>query len=152
MVQSDQSACLNSVTRPTTASTRDHESIGFTRCSWNPAFKASWRSSSRASEVSAAAAHGPAAQPGGCAFAFLGSPTVSGSRQTDKPNVILYIIDGGGADYMSLYGYNRRTIPTLEKLAAEGAVFEHAYSTATWTKPSTTSFMTSLHNSVFGNT
>jgi arylsulfatase A-like enzyme len=84
--------------------------------------------------------------------AFWGSPTLSGSRRADKPNVILYIIDGGGADYMSVYEYNRRTTPNLEQLAAEGAVFEHAYSTATWTKPSTTSFMTSLHNSVLGNT
>jgi arylsulfatase A-like enzyme len=66
--------------------------------------------------------------------------------------VILYVIDGGGADYMSVYGYNRRTTPNLEKLAAEGAVFEHAYSTSSWTKQSTASFMTSLHNSVLGNT
>lgn len=84
--------------------------------------------------------------------AFWGAPTLSGSRRTDKPNVILYIIDGAGADYMSVYGYNRRTTPTLEKLAAEGAVFEHAYSNSSWTKPSTASFMTSLHNSVTGNT
>jgi arylsulfatase A-like enzyme len=82
--------------------------------------------------------------------AFWGSPTLSGTRRTDRPNVILYIIDGGGADYMSVYGYNRRTTPNLERLAAEGAVFEHAYSTSSWTGPSTTSFMTALHASVLG--
>jgi arylsulfatase A-like enzyme len=86
------------------------------------------------------------------AVAFWGSPMISGSRRTDAPNVIFYIIDGGGSDQMSLYGYNRRTTPNLERLAREGAVFEHAYSTALWTGPSTATFMTSLHNSVLGNT
>ena len=90
-----------------------------------------------------------AAQPG--TVAFWGAPTVSGRRSSNKPNVIFYVIDGGGADQMSLYGYNRRTTPNLERLASEGAVFEHAYSNASWTKPSTASFMTSLHSSVLGN-
>jgi hypothetical protein len=82
--------------------------------------------------------------------ALWAAPTLSGVRSTDRPNVILYVIDGGGADHMSAYGYNRRTTPNLERLAAEGAIFENAYSNATWTKPSTMSFMTSLQNSVLG--
>jgi arylsulfatase A-like enzyme len=82
--------------------------------------------------------------------ALWGAPTVSGARQTDKPNVVFYIIDGAGADYMSVYGYNRRTTPNLERLAAEGAVFERAYSNSDWTRPSTPSFLTSLQHSVLG--
>ncbi len=78
------------------------------------------------------------------------APTLTGARVIEKPNVIFYIIDAGGADYMSVYGYNRRTTPNLERIAAEGAVFEHAYSNSTWSKPSTPSFMTSLHHSVLG--
>jgi len=89
-----------------------------------------------------------AQRPG--AVALWAAPTLSGARRTDKPNVVLYIIDGAGAEYMSVYGYNRRTTPNLERLAAEGALFEHAYSNARWTKPSTMSFMTSLHHSVLG--
>ncbi len=83
-------------------------------------------------------------------LAFWGAPTLSGPRTTDKPNVIFYVIDGAGAEYMSMYGYNRRTTPNLERLAAEGAVFERAYSNASWTRPSTASFMTSLQHSVLG--
>ena len=82
--------------------------------------------------------------------ALWAAPTLSGSRVSDKPNVIFYVIDAGGADYMSVYGYNRSTTPTLERLAAEGAVFERAYSNSSWTGPSTRSFMTSLQNSVLG--
>ncbi len=51
---------------------------------------------------------------------------------------------------MSVYGYNRRTTPNIERLAAEGAVFERAYSNSDWTRPSTASFMTSLQHSVLG--
>ena len=84
--------------------------------------------------------------------ALWAAPTLTGARATDIPNIIFYVIDGGGADYMSVYGYNRRTTPFIEQLAAEGAVFERAYSNSSWSKPSTTSFMTSLQNSVLGNT
>jgi arylsulfatase A-like enzyme len=81
---------------------------------------------------------------------FWSVPTLSGTRSSNKPNVIFYIIDGGGADYMSVYGYNRRTTPNLEKIAAEGAIFERAYSNSSWTRPSTVSFLTSLQHSVLG--
>jgi len=82
--------------------------------------------------------------------ALWAAPTLSGVRTTDKPNVIFYVIDGGSADYMSVYDFNRRTTPNLEKLAAEGALFEDAYANASWTRPSTLSFLTSLQHSVMG--
>ena len=87
------------------------------------------------------------------AVALWGAPILSGTDHRQggqRPNVIFYVIDGGGADLMSVYGYNRRTTPFLEQLAAEGVVFERAYSNSTWTQPSTASFMTSLHHSVLG--
>jgi arylsulfatase A-like enzyme len=89
-----------------------------------------------------------AERPGG--LSLWTAPTLSGGRADSKPNVILYIIDGACADFMSLYGYNRRTTPNLERLAAEAAVFEHAYSNATWTKISNPSFMTSQYNGILG--
>ena len=84
------------------------------------------------------------------AVALWAAPTLTGAGGTEKPNVIFYVIDGGAADYMSVYGYNRRTTPNIERLAAEGAVFERAYSNSDWTRPSTASFMTSLQHSVLG--
>ena len=82
--------------------------------------------------------------------ALWGAPTVTAGGQSPLPNVVFYVFDGGAADYMSVYGYNRRTTPTLERLAQEGVVFERAYSNSTWTLPSTASFMTSLQTSVTG--
>lgn len=89
-----------------------------------------------------------AGKPG--TVALWASPTLSGAARASRPNVILYVIDAGGAEYMSAYGYNRRTTPHLERLAAEGAIFENAYSNNTWSKPSTTSFMTGLQHTVLG--
>ncbi len=82
--------------------------------------------------------------------ALWGAPTLTGAGAARLPNVIFYVIDGGAADFMSLYGYNRRTTPNIDRLAADGVVFERAYSNSSWTRPSTASFMTSLQNSVMG--
>lgn len=84
------------------------------------------------------------------AVALWGAPIVSGDRPIDRPNVIFYVIDGGDADFMSLYEYQRPTTPFLEELAGEGVLFTRAHSNSTWTEPSTASFMTSLHHSVLG--
>ena len=74
----------------------------------------------------------------------------AGSSESGRPNIIFYVIDGGAADQMSVYGYNRRTTPNLERIGAAGAVFEYAYSNSSWSKTSTPSFMTSLQHSVLG--
>lgn len=94
-----------------------------------------------------------AAAPG---IALWASPTISAGAGADpgsapkRPNVIFYVIDGASAGLMSVYGYERPTTPNLERIAAEGVLFERAHSNATWTMPSTASFMTSLHHSVLG--
>ena len=95
---------------------------------------------------------GPKAARAGT-VALWAAPTMSAGSAGGAgrpPNVILYVIDAGGAEYTSAYGYNRRTTPNLERLAAAGALFENAYSNSTWSKPSTTSFMTGLQHTVLG--
>jgi len=59
-----------------------------------------------------------------------------------SPNVLLIIWDTVRAASLSLYGYDRRTTPTLERLARDGVAFERAYSTAPWTAPSHASLFT----------
>ncbi len=53
-----------------------------------------------------------------------------------RPNIVLITLDTVRAASLSLYGYERRTTPHLERLAARGVVFDHAYTTAPWTLPS----------------
>jgi arylsulfatase A-like enzyme len=85
-----------------------------------------------------------------CLLAVPGCRGSATKAHAPKPNVILYVIDGAAAERMSVYGYERRTTPYLELLAAEGAVFDNAYSNSSFTKTSVPSFMTSLHSSVLG--
>ncbi len=110
------------------------------------------RWSGRDVTLSLVAAAADEAAPG---IAFWASPTLSSAAAEPRaarelPDVVFYVIDGASAGYMSVYGYERPTTPNLERIAAEGVVFENAYSNATWTMPSTASFMTSLHHSVLG--
>ncbi len=52
-----------------------------------------------------------------------------------QPNVLIIIIDALRADHLSAYGYARPTTPNLEEFAAEGILFEKAFSTSHWTLP-----------------
>lgn len=63
----------------------------------------------------------------------------------DPPNVILVCLDTVRADHLGTYGYERRTTPALDALAARSQVFARASSTAGWTKPSVPSFLTGTY-------
>lgn len=65
--------------------------------------------------------------------------------RTGAPNVLLIILDTVRAASLSLYGNPRPTTPNFERLAPDGVVFEHAYSTAPWTLPSHASMFTGLY-------
>jgi len=53
-----------------------------------------------------------------------------------RTNVLLIVLDTVRASDLSLYGYERRTTPRLERLARESVVFDRAYAPAPWTLPS----------------
>lgn len=71
------------------------------------------------------------------ALSKLPPPAISNS-----PNVILITLDTVRAESLSVYGYERKTTPQLEKFAQDGAVFEQAITTASWTLPSHASMLT----------
>ncbi len=60
------------------------------------------------------------------------------------PNILLVVVDTLRADRLGIYGYSRNTSPTLDKLAASGALVEFAYSDSSWTRPSVASIYTGL--------
>jgi hypothetical protein len=59
-----------------------------------------------------------------------------------RPNVLLIVIDTLRADHLGVYGYERTTSPALDALAANGLLFERAFSQSSWTKPATASLLT----------
>jgi len=58
--------------------------------------------------------------------------------------VVLVTLDTLRADHLSCYGYPRPTAPFLARLAAEGIVFENAFTASAHTGPSHASLLTSL--------
>jgi len=65
-------------------------------------------------------------------------------RQPRKLNLLLITVDTLRADHMSLYGYERRTTPHLERWLGGGRIFDRAYATETSTTPSVVSILTGL--------
>lgn len=74
-------------------------------------------------------------------------PAARGSAAALAPNVVLIVVDTLRRDHLSAYGYGRKTSPSVDRLAAEGALFERAYSTASWTLPAHASLFTGLYPS-----
>lgn len=66
------------------------------------------------------------------------------AARTGAPNVLFIILDTVRARSLSLYGYERRTTPNLERIGARGVVFDRATSPGTWTIPSHGSMFTGL--------
>jgi arylsulfatase A-like enzyme len=58
------------------------------------------------------------------------------------PNVLLIVWDTVRAKNLSLYGHARPTTPNLERLAARGVRYRHAFAASPWTLPSHASFFT----------
>jgi len=67
--------------------------------------------------------------------------TVAHGTPADHPNIIWVILDACRPDF-SCYGYDRPTSPTIDALAAEGALFESHYTQGLWTKLSVPTYMT----------
>ena len=64
--------------------------------------------------------------------------------QARLPNIVLIVIDTLRPDHLGCYGHDRGTSPRIDRLAAEGVVFEQCYSVASWTQPAMASIFTGL--------
>ena len=51
-------------------------------------------------------------------------------------NVVFVVVDTLRADHLPLYGYAKGHTPNLDAFARDAVVFEHAFSQASWTRPS----------------
>jgi len=62
-----------------------------------------------------------------------------------RPNVMLIVLDTTRRDRLSTYGYDRKTSPALDRVAAGGLVYEQCISAGSWTLPSHASIFTGLY-------
>lgn len=72
------------------------------------------------------------------------APFTVAAPAVPAPSVLWVIFDTVRVDHTVPGGYDRATTPRLAALAAEGALFERAYSTAPWTLPAHASMFTGL--------
>lgn len=82
------------------------------------------------------------------------APTVTAVATTGahdpRPDILLFTIDTMRADHVASQGYSRETTPRLDRLAAQGTRFSHAYSSSTWTVPALASLVTGVLPSEHG--
>jgi choline-sulfatase len=64
------------------------------------------------------------------------------SRSARRPNILLITLDTTRADHLGAYGHVAAQTPTLDRLAAEGVLFDRAVSVAPITLPAHVSLLT----------
>lgn len=61
--------------------------------------------------------------------------------------IALVVVDTLRPDRLSSYGYPAHQTPHIDRFAREGVRFEEAHSSASWTRPSVASMLTSRYPS-----
>src|SRR5438552_2484726 len=64
---------------------------------------------------------------------------------SDRPNVLVLLVDTLRADHLGCYGATPSPSPNLDRLAEHALVFEQAIAQAPWTTPSVATILTGLH-------
>jgi arylsulfatase A-like enzyme len=82
-------------------------------------------------------------------LAALLAVAVAGCGATGEPeharNLLLISVDTLRPDMLGCYGYPRASSPALDRIAAEGTLFENAFTTAPWTLPAHASLLTGVY-------
>jgi len=73
-----------------------------------------------------------------------------GELGVPRGNLVFLSVDTTRADHLSVYGYERPTTPTLERIARDAIVFDQAIAAAPSTAPSHMSMFTGLYPSIHG--
>lgn len=82
-----------------------------------------------------------------CVCCILSSTLLGCGQKSSRPNIILFVLDTVRRDATGLGSENSRwqnLTPHLDRLAAEGTAYPHAWATAPWTVPSHASIFTGL--------
>jgi len=76
---------------------------------------------------------------------LVGLPLVSCSGPERPKSVVVITMDTTRADHLGPYGYELAQTPTIDRLAAEGTLYERAYSVTAETLPSHSSIFSGLY-------
>jgi phosphoglycerol transferase MdoB-like AlkP superfamily enzyme len=73
------------------------------------------------------------------------NPILNISIYQKRPNVIVLMLESVPAEHISYYGYERNVSPNIDSLASQSIVFKNAYSSASSSEYSQTSFLSSRY-------
>ena len=76
---------------------------------------------------------------------LAGLPLVSCSGPDRPESLVVITMDTTRADHLGPYGYDQAQTPTIDRLAAEGTLYERAYSVTAETLPSHSSIFSGLY-------
>ncbi len=71
-------------------------------------------------------------------------------QQIEHTNVVIVTLESSQPDYLSAYGYPKKTTPFFDELASEGVVFSNMITATSWTIPSLASLFTGVSPNVHG--
>ncbi|MBN2407346.1 MAG: sulfatase [Elusimicrobia bacterium] len=77
------------------------------------------------------------------AAAYFTSNTVI--RRSRPKNIIIFLADALRYDHVGCYGYDKKTTPFIDQKAAEGVLYENAFTTGQWTITAVASLFTGLY-------
>jgi arylsulfatase A-like enzyme len=72
---------------------------------------------------------------------FLVKPGL-GTNDSNQKNILIIVFDALSSHHISLYGYERATMPNLSRLADKAIVYHNHYSPGNFTTPGTASLLT----------
>jgi arylsulfatase A-like enzyme len=81
------------------------------------------------------------------ALVLLALVSMIGCRGSERPNVVLVVVDTLRRDRLSGLGHDRPTSPGLDALMTEGVLFDNLVSTSSQTVPAVASLLTGLYPS-----
>jgi arylsulfatase A-like enzyme len=84
------------------------------------------------------------------AATFAGADADCASAGRPAPSILLVTLDTTRADHIGAYGYGGAATPTVDRLAREGILFEHAVAPAPVTLPSHASMLTGVYPTAHG--
>lgn len=93
-----------------------------------------------------------AAACGGASDPDAPEPLPAAGTVAGRPSILLITVDTLRRDHLSCYGYFRETSPVIDRLAAEGILFERALASMASTYPSHLSLLTGLYPHQHGRT
>ena len=63
-------------------------------------------------------------------------PRSDSATAANRPNILIYLVDTLRADALGVYGNPVVLTPNIDAFAADSVVFENAFATSSWTRPS----------------